>query len=263
MSKSEKEKASAVSAIKKKSKPVAGRTAQRDSKTAPANGDPFPPLGDPTWPSGILRIMTPKRTPKPQPSFNYEYIPLDAMQRRARRGLVQQWLKTHDSFVAEALAEQERIEIPYREQIAAAYGKDAGWRDALIVAARTDERAREELASWLSSVAAKGERAEFFAFYEAMSRVANVDERGVINRKKLLAILFVLHCWIEKNALPTQAATRVFLASQGYKMEGSSRQNEARDLFIGPILGTLPKAKAGRKELASTKLPSTKAKKMK
>lgn len=186
--------------------------------------------------------------------FNREYVPIDSIQRRARLGLLRQWDLTRDAFVASHLRWQEDVEVPHREAVVAIYGKGAGWREAAIVQAKHDAEIREELGAWLGAVAASGNQDEFSAFAAAMKRVCLCDETGPTNRKRLMAILFVLRCWTKRNGLPTQAGVRDFLKQKGFETEGDTRKNEARDFFTGPILGTLPKAKAGRRKLASSAL---------
>ena len=243
MKKKPSRKASAVSASSPKKKGKVEDCREDGFYWGSGDADPVP---------GGFQVMPAKQKAMPtRTDFDHAYIPLDAMQRRARRGLLRQWAMTPDPFIAETLRWQENIEIPTREAVVAMYGKGAGWRDTMLVAAKHDPQAREELALWLGTVASNGNQDEFAAFGKAMSRVGFVDEMGAINRKRLVAILFVLRCWTEKQGLPTQAQVREVLKSAGFETEGDTRKNEARDFFTGPILGTLPKAKAGPKKSPS------------
>lgn len=238
-------KSSAVLPLPEKEKGKAGRIARRASKPASTQGERAAGAEN-------IRIMPAKREPLPtRTDFDHGYIPLDGKQRRARRGLLRQWAMTPDPLIAERLRWQENVEIPFREVIVSIYGKGSGWREAVLVEAKHDPHAREELGLWLGSVASNGDQEEFSAFAKAISKLALVNEAGAINRKRLVAILFILRCWTEKRGLPTQAKVREVLKSAGFETEGYTRNNEARTFFTGPILGTLPKAKAGRKKLPS------------
>lgn len=213
---------------------------------------------DPPAVDGVLPIrqLTSQQTSKSSAgtsNFDRDYIPLDATQRRARKGLLWQWVQAKDPFVAATLKRQEEIEIPYREAMAGVFGKRAGWREAIIVEARHDERCREELGQWLSWCAVSGESAELDVFSKAVESVSRAEEVGPVNRKFVCGLMFVLRCQIETGCLPPQNKVRQFLKGLGFVVEETEkwdstepRKNEARDLFKGPILGTLPKGKAGR-----------------
>jgi hypothetical protein len=261
MKKTKREKTPAALPIPKKKKPVAGRTAQKTRKAAPvkegknpiggakARGeglpeDPPPVAGE--YPPILLPIrnMTPAQEPKGDGmGFTWNFIPLDASQRRARKGLLRQWVATKDPFVAEALRRQEGIEIPYREALAGVFGKKGGWRESMIIQARHDKECREELGEVLSGFAVTGQSEELDAFSKATEWVERIEECGPINRKFVCGLMFVLRCQIETGCLPPQNKVREFLKENGMPVD--DRKNEARDLFKGPIMGTLPKGKAG------------------
>jgi hypothetical protein len=180
--------------------------------------------------------------------FTWNFIPLDASQRRARKGLLRQWVATKDPFVAEALRRQEGIEIPYREALWGLfgnYGKHGIWREAMIMQAKHDKECREELGQVLSSFAVSGKSNELDAFSEAVESVSRAEKKGPVNRKFVCGLIFVLRCQIDTGCLPPQNKVREFLKKNGMSVDGS-RKNEARDVFRGPIMGTLPKGKAGR-----------------
>ena len=212
---------------------------------------PVPPVeGEPLLYLPI-RDMTPAQPTLPHESdgmgFTWNFIPLDASQRRARKGLLRQWVATKDPFVAEALRRQEGIEIPYREALWGLfgnYGKHGIWREAMIMEAKHDKECREELGQVLSSFAVRLDSNEFDAFSEAVESVSRVEKKGPVNRKFVCGLMFVLRCQIETGCLPPQNKVREFLKKSGMPVDGS-RNNESRDLFKGPIMGTLPKGKAG------------------
>lgn len=261
MKKTASRKSPAMSPLAGKKKPVAGRTAQkaRESASAKARQTKARWEGlseDPPPVAGILPIRPTPSAQEPKGeniAFDRDYIPLDGIHRRARKGLVWQWAQTKDSFVAEVLKRQEDIEIPYREAIAGVFGKKGGWREAMIIEARHDERCREELGQWLSRCAMSGESEELDAFSKAVESVSRAEELGPVNRKFVCGLLFVLRCQIETGCLPPQNKVRQYLKKIGFVVEETKewnstepRKNEARDLFKGPIMGNLPKGKPGR-----------------
>lgn len=259
MKKTKRKKTPAALPIPKNKKPVAGRTAQKGRKAAPvkegenpiggakARGEGLPE--DPPVVDGGFPILYKKPA---QPTllhesdgvvFTWNFIPLDASQRRARKGLLRQWVATKDPFVAEALRRQEGIEIPYREALAGVFGKKGGWRESMIIQARHDKECREELGQVLSGFAVTGQSQELDAFSKATEWVERIEECGPMNRKFVCGLMFVLRCQIETGCLPPQNKVREFLKEN--EMPVDDRKNEARDLFKGPIMGTLPKGKAG------------------
>lgn len=261
MKKTNRKKTPAALPIPKKKKPVVGRTAQKSRKASPikegknpiggakARGQGLPE--DPPAVDGVLpiRYKEPALLHKGDGvGFTWNFIPLDASQRRARKVLLRQWVATQDPFVAEALRRQERIEIPYREALWGLfgnYGKNGIWREAMIMEAKHDKECREELGQVLSSFAVRLESNEFDAISEAVESVSRAEKKGPVNRKFVCGLMFVLRCQIETGCLPPQNKVREFLKKNGMPVD-DSRKNEARDLFKGPIMGTLPKGKAGR-----------------
>lgn len=293
MKKTKRKKTPAALPIPKNKKPVAGRTAQKSRKAAPVKKRRAKQESDATKKSGypikggsVLKKVAPFREipsedPPPVPpvegepprylpirplasqqtaktsadtsNFDCDYIPLDATQRRARKGLLWQWVQTKDPLVAATLKRQEEIEIPYREAMAGVFGKKAGWREAIIIEARHDERCSKELGQWLSRCAVSGGSEELDAFSKAVESVCRAEEVGPVNRKFVCGLMFVLRCQIETGCLPPQNKVRQFLKELGFVVEETEkwdspepRKNEARDLFKGPIMGNLPKGKAGR-----------------
>lgn len=145
---------------------------------------------------------------------------------------------------------------PFRELIEAIfkagwYDNKAGWREAMILLARQDERCKQVLGQWLSECAVQLKREELDLFARAVERISNAPERA--NQKRVFALFFVLR-YVEKiGFLPPQNKVRQFLKKNGFVVEETKewnspepRKNEARDLFKGPVLGNLPKGKSGR-----------------
>jgi hypothetical protein len=144
---------------------------------------------------------------------------------------------------------------PFRELIEAIfkagwYDNKAGWREAMILLARQDERCKQVLGQWLSECAVQLKREELDLFARAVERISNAPERA--NQKRVYALLFVLRCVEKTGFLPPQNKVRQFLKKIGFAVDETKagiltdpRKNEARDLFKGPVLGKLPKGKAG------------------
>jgi hypothetical protein len=204
-----------------------------------------PPALDGVLPIRPLQNQQTNQQSEDATGFDQNYIPLDGEIRRARKGLLWQWAQTQDAFIAEVLRRQEGIEIPYQEMLAGVFGKKCGWREAMIIEARHDENCRNELGQWLSLCAMKGESKELDAFSQAVESVSRAEEVGPVNRKFVCGLMFVLRCEHETRCRPPQNKVREFLKKNGMPVD-DSRKNEARDLFKGPIMGTLPKGKAGR-----------------
>ena len=220
---------------------------EQDEEGLPEDPPPVPPVEGELPRYFPIRDMTPAQPTLLHESdgmgFTWNFIPLDASQRRARKGLLRQWVATKDPFVAEALRRQEGIEIPYREALAGVFGKKGGWREAMIMEAKHDKECREELGQVLSSFAVRLDSNEFDAFSEAVESVSRAEKKGPVNRRFVCGLMFVLRCHIETGCLPPQNKVREFLKENGMPVD--DRKNEARDLFKGPIMGTLPKGKAG------------------
>lgn len=252
MKKKASQESPAMSHLAEKKKPVAGRIArklrkiilvkvkQKQTRCEVLREDP------PSVAGGVqIRAITNIQEPRGESiAFDKTYIPLDGKQRRARKGLLMQWVQTKDPFIAEALKRQEEIETPYREAVKGMYGKKGGWRESIILEAKYDAACRQELGQWLSRCAVSGESKELDAFSKAVESVIRADEVGPVNRKFLCGLQFVLRWHIETKSLPTQARVRGFLKKIGMLVD--DRKNEARDLFKGPIMGNLPHGKAGR-----------------
>ena len=197
-------------------------------------------------------------------SFNAAYIPLSGIQRRRRRELIQRLLQLQSRglsapMLSAEMRHQEEQEIPYVELLAAIFGKGADWRIATCLEAEHDPRVRNELAWWLSKAAIEGDADELMRFQQAVKTIKAIEETAPAKRPKALALLFVLRRWFESQGLPTEAQVRQFLIRAGIPLSSEGRKNEARDIFNGPILGTLPKGKPGRKPSAN-KYPSSKYK---
>ena len=195
-----------------------------------------------------IRVKPMTRKPLPSGEFDRSYIPLLAAERRARRISIEQWCFTHDVFVGAGLRKQEQREIPYMEVLHAMFGKAAQgneWRLMLCWEAKFDDEAKQELASWLADAATRPRFDELTRFADCAKQVADFKETGPASRAKLNALLFVLAFESKHGRRPTQRATRDHLIATGIQ-KAEDRGNEARDVFNGPILGDLPKARPGR-----------------
>ena len=165
-----------------------------------------------------------------------------------------------------ALAEmryQQEEEIPYLKALRATFGKGADWRVAICLEAKRDQQVRNELAWWLAKAVVEGDADELMRFQQAVKTIKQIEKTAPVNRAKALAILFVLRYRMKRETwapwpalLPTEAQVRQYLIRAGSLRPSEGRKNEARDIFNGPILGTLPKGKPGRKP----KSPSSKSK---
>ena len=229
--------------------PVAGRTARSTRKPASTQGER-------AGGSENIRIMPAKREPMPtRTDFDNGYIPLDGKQRRARRGLLQQWAMTHDPFIAERLRWQDRrreeVELPYVEQLRFIFGKPMDWRTVICIEAKHDSDSRQELADWLAGAAIENDADELAVFAKISAEIQKAKEPGPYVKTKVVALLFVLRCF-DEGAMPTKAQVREFLAAKMIRLP--ERNNEARDIFDGPILRQLPQAQAGGRKNRSSSL---------
>jgi hypothetical protein len=247
---------------------VAGRTAQKSRKAAPAKKSRAskPRVKEealPEWERSIIDELEIKRRktkrlksweigledPPPVPPIEGEpprYLPI----RNITPATPQQW----------KVPLGMKIPLfdwpPFRELIEAIfkagwYDNKAGWREAMIILAKQDERCRQVLGQWLSVCAVQLKREELDLFARAVERISNAPERA--NQKRVYALMFVLRCAEKTGFLPTQNKVRQFLKKIGFVVDETKegnladpRKNEARDLFKGPVLGNLPKGKPGR-----------------
>ena len=231
------------------------RAKEPDGQEGPAvKPEPFVPLGDPVRPEAI-RIGDPTKPNKRRslPSgaeiaFDRQYFPLLASERRARRGLILQWVYTHDPFVAAALWKQQDREIPYLEVLTSIVGKKhANWRTVLQCEARSNLQARAELAHWLTEAATGADPQESTRFQEAEAALRRALADGPFERGKAHAIFWVLRYLCEKHCWPTRSMVKAALKEMGCRFPSSSRgQNDAR-FFSGAVLGPVVKDKPGPK----------------
>lgn len=119
----------------------------------------------------------------------------------------------------------------------------ADWRLVLLLVAqhRDEQGLRMELAAWIAKAREVGNSDELRAMARCMDAVEGLEK---MNRAKALAIYFVIQRQLKYGKLPTKSETRRYVESAGVRL-GESK-NLARDLFKGPILGTLPRGRAGR-----------------
>lgn len=273
MKKTKRKKTPAVLPIPKKKKPVAGRTAQTNRKGAPvkksrASKPKAKKQGKseealPEWERIVLEQLEVKRreTRRLEP---WEVCSEDPPPVPPIEGEPPNYLPIHD--MTPATPQQWKVPLgmkislfdwpPFRELIEAIfkagwYDNKAGWREAMIILAKQDERCRQVLGQWLSECAVQLKREELDLFARAVERVSNAPERA--NQKRITALFFVLR-YVEKiGFLPPQNKVRQFLKKNRFVVEETKewnspepRKNEARDLFKGPVLGNLPKGKSGR-----------------
>lgn len=269
MKKTKREKTPAALPIPKNKKPVGGRTAQKSRKAAPAKKSRAskPRVKEealPEWERSIIDELEIKRRktkrlkpweigledPPPVPPIEGEpprYLPIHDM----KPATPQQWKVPLGMKIS--LFDWP----PFRELIEAIfkagwYDNKAGWREAMIILAKQDERYSQVLGQWLSECAVQLKREELDLFARAVERVSNAPERA--NQKRISALFFVLRCVEKTGFLPPQNKVRQFLKKNGFVVEETKewnspepRKNEARDLFKGPVLGNLPKGKPGPK----------------
>jgi hypothetical protein len=263
MKKKPSRKSPAISPLAEKKKPVAGRTAQttREAVSAKKSRASKPSAEEealPEWERNILDELEIKhrkaRRLKPSEFGLEDPPPVEGIDPLFAKPLKDstpaQWKVPLD--MKTPLFDWP----PFREQIEAIfkagwYDNKAGWREAMILLARQDERCRRVLGQWLSECAVQLKREELDLFARAVERVANAPERA--NQKRVYALLFVLRCVQETGFLPPQNEVRRFLKNIGFAVDETKagiltdpRKNEARDLFKGSVLGNLPKGKPGR-----------------
>jgi len=259
MKKTKRKKTPAALPIPKNKKPVAGRTAQKSRKAAPVKkrrakqeSDATKKSGYPITGESVLKKVAPFREipsedPPPVPPVEGEpprYLPIRDM--TPARWKVPLGLQ---SPLFDWPFYRELIEATFK---AGWYDNKAGWREAMILLARQDERCSQVLGQWLSECAVQLKREELDLFARAVERVSNAPERA--NQKRISALFFVLRCVEKTGFLPPQNKVRQFLKKNGFVVEETKewnspepRKNEARDLFKGPVLGNLPKGKPGPK----------------
>jgi len=224
-----------------------GDTVRRKTRKKPSRA---PILSTRDDDNGAVPIQHAERTPFPsgaEIAFNHQYVPLLASERRARRGLIQQWVNTHDPFVAAALSKQQDQEIPFLEELTATVGKkNANWRVVLQWEARHDQHARAELAHWLVKAATGDDPQESKRFHEAETALRRTLANGPFEQAKAFAIFWVLRYLCEKHCWPTRSMVKAALKERGHRFPSSKRgQNDAR-FFRGPVLGRVLKDKGGR-----------------
>jgi hypothetical protein len=261
MKKTKRKKTPAALPIPKNKKPVAGRTAQKTRKAVSAKKSrASKPSAEeealPEWERIVLEELEVKyrktrrlepwevcsEDPPPVEGEPPRYLPIRDM--------------TPAQWKVPFCMKSPLFDWPfYREVIEATfkagwYDNKAGWREAMILLARQDERCRQVLGQWLSKCAVQLKREELDLFARAVERISNAPERA--NQKRVYALLFVLRCVEKTGFLPPQNKVRQFLKKIGFAVDETKagiltdpRKNEARDLFKGPVLGKLPKGKAG------------------
>lgn len=261
MKKNPSRKSPAISPLAGKKKPVAGRTAQKSRKAAPVKkrrakqkSGATKKNGYPITGGSVLKKVAPFREipsedPPPVPPVEGEpprYLPI----RNMTPATPQQWKVPLGIKIS--LFDWP----PFRELIEAIfkagwYDNKAGWREAMIILAKQDERCRQVLGQWLSECAVQLKREELDLFARAVERISNAPERA--NQKRIYALFFVLRCVEKTGFLPPQNKVRQFLKKIGFVVDETKtgnladpRKNEARDLFKGPVLGNLPKGKPGK-----------------
>jgi hypothetical protein len=212
--------------------------------------EPFVPEGDEPVREGGYQTEPVKREGSlsgAEVAFNRQYIPLLASERRARRGLILQWVHTHDPFVAGELSKQEDREIPFLEELTAAVGKNhANWRLVLHWEARRgDPQARAELAHWLAEASTGDDPQESKRWHEAETALRDLLARGPRERAKAYAIFWVLIYVCKNGCWPTRPMVKAALKETGIHFPASNRGNNDHRFFTGPVLGRVLKGKAG------------------
>jgi hypothetical protein len=203
-------------------------------------------------------------------SFDPDFVPIDRRARRLRHKLLGigilrlpggRVLRPVDAFVAAELRRQEEAGVAALEELVAALGKGANWRDALIFEAKTNMEAFEELArrrAFADSHCLSREREEF---EKAAERVRQLRRAGPASRARLEAMIFGLKHEEERGELPTRKATKDYLLSKGIAFPASSKKdgidtgNNDRRFFSGSYLSKFPVARPwhGREPLKPRK----------
>lgn len=132
------------------------------------------------------------------------------------------------------------------ETLKANYGSD-DWRLSVLLLAngKGGELERAELARWLMRKVTELDGDELRAFAKCMKAI---KDNATVSRAKSLALHCVFQNWRKSGRTPTKAEVKRYLVRGGlaqFARKGEGNKNESR-VFSGPILSTLPSAKAGR-----------------
>jgi hypothetical protein len=237
-----------------------------EQELAEVKGEPFVPLGDPPESAliplgdppgskGCARIQSERedaRTPSGEEIvFDLDYDLLLFSERQARYRMLYPWrllprevlVANIDPFVALELHRQEVRDKELRDLLDALLGKASDWRSALCIEAQRNDYARDELGRIMGSSYAKVDTGEAGRFLEALKAVDRLKKGVAVKTAKAWALVFVLGCRVKAEPLPTRGEVLRFLASRGIEV---SKNNAARDIFTGPILGDLSQDRAGR-----------------
>lgn len=140
-----------------------------------------------------------------------------------------------------------------REELEAAYGFE-NWRLAvcLVINHKDGKAERAELAEWLVGAVQREDGDELRAFAKCLDALRDGKQGSRAKNARALALHFCRKHFEQTGRTPSQAWVRRYLVKYGFPelkcTDSTMRRNEARDIFFGPILGSLRKAKGGRPE---------------
>ena len=152
-----------------------------------------------------------------------------------------------------AIEQLRRDGLPplYRESLESVYGF-GDWRlvVCLVIGGADGKGERAELAEWLVGAIERQDGDELRAFAKCLDALGSGKQGSRGQNARALALHFCQKHFAQTGRIPTQAWVRRYLAEHGFPelaLESSTmRKNEARDIFFGPVLGCLPKAKGGK-----------------
>jgi hypothetical protein len=139
------------------------------------------------------------------------------------------------------------------EILKAVYGF-SDWRLALCLAAERPESKSENAAiqQLISSAVQRRDGNELRAFAKCFDALA---ENDCVSRARAMGLYFCENYFRKAGRKPDQATVRAYIAKSFPELahtDSTMRKNEARDIFYGPVLGSLPRARGGRKKPPST-----------